>query len=75
MIGGGDAGGGSGRAIAVDAAGNVAVTGYFRGTVDLGGAQLAYRDARPLFQQLAGQVVKPHETNRQRTRAREQRAE
>jgi PKD repeat protein len=43
------AGGGGGRGVAVDASGNVVVTGYFRGTVDFGGGQLASPNGYDIF--------------------------
>ncbi len=46
---GGTRGGGGGRGIAVDAAGDVLVTGYFRGTVDFGGGPLASPDGFDVF--------------------------
>lgn len=42
-------GGGSSRAIAVDASGNLFVTGYFRGSVDFGGGPLSSPDGYDAF--------------------------
>src|SRR3989442_12049361 len=46
---GGDLGGGAGRAVAVDANGNVLVTGKFSGTIDFGTGPLTSAGATDIF--------------------------